>query len=263
MILTKTLLALSVQLLSLFDPCREFERALSLSKSLLHSVNRNCDTAYLPPHEVILVDNASYNRKAWPQTSNRHRVRSVSAFWGNGDAMPMLMIGKGYRNLCQAVWRNAEIEMRDVCSSSAKILEGNDNCVTSILKFNSRDQQRAFSLLIKPKATLGYSRSRSCGHCCPCCENESHDNRSNFQAIDTHGKARQPVRFFNLLDSRPLGAKISIIPIIGALAVGIIGAGSWLAIFHPYRIARYSGWLIFSLGIGALLSLFELIITSP
>ncbi len=96
----------------------------------------------------------------------------------------------------------------------------------------------------------------------PSGKNQADDERSKLKIGDTQSDPRKPVGLTGRLNRAPLGAKVSIILALGGLAVGLIGLGTRLAIFHRYWEARVSGWLIALCGIGLLLGTFEVVIAT-
>lgn len=52
----------------------------------------------------------------------------------------------------------------------------------------------------------------------------------------------------------------SVVPVVGTVAIGLIGVGSHSGVFSRRRDQRIAGWLVFIIGVGLFVGLIEALI---
>ncbi len=254
--------ALASFALSEFVPLRSV-RVVNDLHTIGDSVNAKSNYCYKRFLENIFVKNAPVNEEfRWRAGGGEFESTEFILFFRRHHQAVTEMTGQIYRHsdfhlLC----KNAIVRMDNYCRSFADV--GGREVVDSFIYFlDGWGHERAFSAPERFNAVVGSLCSTRSGERCPCCKHDRYNNSANFNGGNSHRKSGQAIRFLDRLNSRPLSAKIGIALCLGGLAAGLVGLGSYLAIFHRFWEARVSGGLIFVIGIGLFLSSVEYVITS-
>jgi hypothetical protein len=134
---------------------------------------------------------------------------------------------------------------------------GNLHLVGSSLGIPLRNREGSVRILC---GFLRHARGLASSERGPSSEEEADDQSGKFQASNQDVRARKPVAFLYRRDGRPLGAQISIIPILWLIAIGLIGFGSYAGVFGRKR-QSVTGWLVFVIGVGLVIYVLELLIS--
>lgn len=87
----------------------------------------------------------------------------------------------------------------------------------------------------------------------PARKKEANNEADELPISQPNGHTNKTIPFLIGFDHLPLRAQFCVLAALWCLAIGLVGGGSYLGIFHRYREARVAGWLIFLDGIWLLL----------